>query len=364
MDRVVKYTSMAQRAASSYLRFLTDTAGILPEGCPPEQRETLLVSRRDLHGFFQAFYSALYAHPDHFGLPLVEDDSYVEGEPNGTAHKAELNRKLKKPRELIAAGLDFVMEAGLLGKLDGEALVFEIHEKPSRSLQTFFKALETAGLKIVDSDDTIKLSSTSFPAMMPALQALAQACAGYPEARLGAFHFARCDFRALQPGFIPNPLDLYRCSSPEDYECAATLHNYFIGKHYRANVTISSMAAWLVQYQGKRQIKATPFFQVEYQERYRNPFTLSIKPASTPRILALIFNQSQMLQEDFFRRVYRCQGARCNWCKNNKTLGPTSLEYKGQPVTVCWYANPAVTVDKNTIALVEEYEQMHAGLDA
>jgi hypothetical protein len=359
MERVDAYSSIAQRAASSYLRSLVSDEAAAPEGPAdgPAQRE--------LRAFFLAFYTALFEHPDQFGLPLVADDSFVEGEPDGTEHKAELNRKLKKPRELISAGLDFLMSAGCDGQVEGQALVLAAETtaklKKSHSLQAFLKGLEAAGL-LVEVDGAARLSNPRFPRMAPALQALARACAAFPQANLGAFHFARCDFRALNPGFTPDPLDLYRIFPPADFARVSELHAYFTARQYQASVAIHSISAWLVQYQGSRQIKATPLFQVEYQERFRDPVILGIKPASTNRIAHLIPEQSQALQDDFFSRVYMCRGSECRWCRNNKTLGPTPMERNGRPVVLCWYSNPTIKSDDSTVALIEEYAEMHAKL--
>jgi hypothetical protein len=353
MEHIEKYMSMAHRAASSYLRSLAESGEAEPE-------------QRDLRGFFQAFYTALYEHPEQFGLPLVEDDSFVEGEPGGTAHKAELNKKLKKPHDLIATGLDFLMACGCEGHLEGGVLVTgaEIAErvKKSRSLRTFLQGIEAAGLQVVTAGDSVRLDNPRFTAMMPALQTLARACAAYPNVKLGTFHFARCDFRALRPGFMPDPLDLYKIFPPDEFARVATLHEYFIARKYQTILAISGVSTWMVQYQGKRQVKATPLFQVEYQERYRNPVVLFIKPASVTRIASLIPHQSQILQNDFFNRANYCRGSECDWCKSKTNLGPTAMQRDGQPVVVCWYTNPAVVADEHTVALVEEYAEMHEAL--
>lgn len=353
MESIEKYTSIAQRAASSYLRSLAEGGELEPE-------------QLDLRNFFRAFYTALYEHPEQFGLPLVEDDSFVEGEPGGTQHKAELNKKLKKPRDLIAAGLDFLMASGCDGHLEGMTLVVgaDIAErvKKSRSLHAFLQGLEAAGLQVVTAGDSLRLDNPRFTAMMPALQTLARACAIYPDVKLGTFHFARCDFRALRPGFVPDPLDLYKTFPPDEFARVAALHEYFITRKYQPILAISGVSTWMVQYQGKRQMKATPLFQVEYQERYRNPVVLFIKPASVTRIAPLIPHQSQILQRDFFNRANYCRGSECDWCKSKTNLGPTAMQRDGQPVVVCWYTNPTVVADEHTVALITEYTEMHEAL--
>ena len=198
----------------------------------------------------------------------------MEGEANGTAHKAELNKKRKKPQDLIMAGLDFLMSAGCSGQLEGQALALDEESaarvKKVRSLRTFIQGLSAAGLQLVEEGGVLRLENPTYLAMMPALKGLANACSLVPDPRLGVFHFARCDFRALQPGFIPDPLDLYKAFSSADYERVAELHQYFSGKNYQSIVEIAGVNAWTVKYQGCRKIKATPFFQVDYQERCRD----------------------------------------------------------------------------------------------
>jgi hypothetical protein len=90
---------------------------------------------------------------------------------------------------------------------------------------------------------------------------------------------------------------------------------------------------------------------------------MQIKCASTARIAELLPKQSALLQEDFQRRVNECRGDECGWCRNNKTLGPSVLEFGGEFRTVCWYTNPDIRVfDEHTVELIEQYERMHAGL--
>ena len=234
--------------------------------------------------------------------------------------------------------------------------------KKVRSLRIFLQGLSAAGLQLVEVGGSLRLENPTYPAMMPALKALAQACAVYPNTRLGAFHFARCDFRALQPGYIPDPLDLYRIFPAADYERAAALHEYFTDKKYQAIVEIAGVYGWTVKYQGSRKIKATPFFQVDYQERCRDLVQLQLKSASTTRIAPLIPNQSQALQDDFFRRAFKCRGDECGWCRNKTSLGPTTMMHNGQPEVLCWYTYSAISADENLMPLVKEYAEMHEEL--
>lgn len=362
MDYLEQYSSLAQRAAASYLRLLVNY-----DALALEQAGEVREQQRDLWGFFKAFYVALYERPDQFGLPILPDDSFVPGEPNGTERKAELNRKLKRPRELIGNALAFLMLVGRDGRLEGSELVGGEDAAQSlkkiRGLRAFLQALSAAGLAVQESAGSVRLADPRFPAMMPALQALAKACAGMEDAKLGAVHFARCDFRALQPGYQLDALDLYRTLPAKDFTQLRELHEYFIEKNYKVIVVINSMFTWMVQYQGKRQVKSTPLFQVEYQERHRDPTLMFIKPASVQRIAPLVPQQSRQLQDDFFARANYCPGKeKCGWCETHPNLGPTSMKRDGKPVVVCWYINPDIDRDEHTVDLVKEYAEMHAAL--
>ncbi len=223
--------------------------------------------------------------------------------------------------------------------------------------------MKSAGLLISETDGKATLSSARFPAMLPALKTLAARCAQNPDPKLGKFNFARCDFKALAADYSPQVMDLYRVFSASDYAILSRLHAFFTEMGYQPLVRIYGIFSWEVKYQGKRQIKATPLFQVEYSERYKNPFRLHVKCASTNRIAALIPRQPRSLQEDFFKRANRCNGDKCGWCKNRPNLGPTVLEHDGSPVTLCWYTNPDVRViDEDTVDLMKQYAWMHEEL--
>jgi hypothetical protein len=118
-----------------------------------------------------------------------------------------------------------------------------------------------------------------------------------------------------------------------------------------------------VKYQGDRKIKATPLYPVDYDDRYLRPLRMQIKCVSSARLVDLMPSQSQLLQDDFSRRVNVCRADECNWCQNQKALGPSELVYNGESRTVCWYTNPDVReFDENTVELIQQYEQLHAGL--
>jgi len=354
------YPTISHRVAAGYLKFLVS----YPSG--GAQRDEDERARLDLHGFFSAFYEKLYQQPDLFGLPLKEDDCIEEDEPHQKEKKQEVTAKLRKPKEMVAHGLDFLARAGTDGQLVGDDLVLDQGSqliKQTKVGRKFLQGLESAGLAVVFENDRVTLQNRRFPAMMLALQALANACTQYPRQQENQFYFARCDFRALEPGYCPEAMDLYRESAGEDLPRLTTLHEFFTGQGYRTLRGVSEPFFWIVQYQGDRKIKSTPLLQVEYQERYRNPLRVSIKCASTGRIAALLPHQSQALQDDFMRRANLCRGDECGWCRNNKNLGPTEVQYKGEEKTLCWYSYPDVRrFDDRSVELIQEYALMHAEL--
>jgi hypothetical protein len=360
MESQATFPTISHRVASGYLKFLA--------GCGAGQGQAAVDgSKLDLHSFFKAFYEKLYQQPDLFGLPLREDDCIEEGEPHEKERKQEVTARLKAPKEMVASGLDFLAGAGIQGQLVGDDLVVEQGAaliKQTKVKRKFLQGLESAGLAVLADNDRVTLRNSQFPAMLPALQALARACAQYPRQQENQFHFARCDFRVLdQPGYCPEAMQLYRESAGEDLDRLTALHEYFTGLGYRTITGISEPFFWIVQYQGNRKVKATPLLQVEYQDRYCKPLRVQIKCASTGRIAALLPHQSQALQDDFMRRAFPCRGDECGWCRNNKNLGPTVVTYQGEEKTLCWYSFPEVHgFDDRSVDLLEEYARMHEQL--
>jgi hypothetical protein len=350
------YANISQRAASSYVKSLAPFIEV------PVNGNEMAQSQRELHAFFTSFYRELFARPELFGLPLGEDLSIGEHEPDQKEKKQQVKRLLDKPKASIAAGLDFLLLAGLGGKMDGDALVLTGYGaivKQSKVGSKFLKGFESLGMVISLSDDTARFKNVEFSHMLPALQELASACAAFESERLGKFQFARCDFQALKT-CQPQAADLYRFLDGEEHVKVMELHEYFSARNYKALSEAAGPAAWSVKYQGDRKIKATPLFQVDYDARL---LRLQIKCVSTQRIAELLPRQPQSLQDDFMQRANVCRKEECNWCRNQKTLGPSDVLYNGEWRTLCWYSNPDIhELNAETVKLIQQYEQMHASL--
>ena len=355
------FANYTQRAVSPFVKLLTNFHSVPYQG----ESATREQEQRDLYAFFQAFYADLYTRPELFGLPVNPDDSIAEGEPDEKDKKQAVKRLLDKPRNLIMAWLDFLTQAGIQGSLDGKALRLDNGPALLKEYKVGKKTLaglEHTGLAIAVSGAQAVLASSRFAAMMPALQVLAKHCAAYRDPWMGKFLFASCNFRALD-GYKPQVGDFYRAFDGSQIQMVTELHDYFASKGYKAEIGVHAPFAWVVKYQGDRKIKATPLYQVEYDDRYARPLRMSIKCVSTARLADLLPNQSQLLQADFARRVTTCRGDACGWCRNQKTLGPATMEILGEPRSVCWYTTPDVRkFDENTVELIQEYEQMHARL--
>lgn len=355
------FKTISQRAVSSYQKLLSDASLAPYEGESTPSGQALL----DLHTFFQSFYTRIFDEPTGFGLPVSDDAFIMENEPNEKDRKQEVKRLLDKPRKRIAAGLDFLFKVGLQGKLEGGALRLEGY--PTLLKQTgvdkkFFAGLEGLGLNIACSGDQAVVTSSHAASMIPALQALAAHCAEYSDENEGMFLFACCDFRSLG-GYPLQASDLYRAFENTDRQRLTELHAYFLDKNYKSELDVHAPFAWNVKYQGDRKIKATPLFQVDYDDRYERPLRLQIKCASTARLAALLPLQSQLLQQDFARRVNNCRGDDCGWCRNQKTLGPAEIVIQGVTRKVCWYTNPDIReFNEDTVELIHQYEQLHAQL--
>lgn len=351
------YASISQRAASSYRKTLAEfhpCAGM---------DETTEISQRDLHAFFERFYEDVFVGPLAFGMPSGEDQYIAEDELNEKDKKQAVMQKLKKPREMIIQGLDFLMLAGVCGRLKEWALILDDYPatiKDSAIKPKFLKGLGSSGLMITLSGDQAVLTSPQFPAMLPALKTLALGCAAFKAERIGKFHFARCDFRALDPHYEPDVLELYQLFRLEEFERLSRLHTFFSAKGYKTSLDVGGPFAWTVKYQGNRKIKASPFFQVTFEERYENPLRPQIKCVSTNRLAELLPQQPQALWDDFMGRVYPCQGDKCGWCRNQKALGPSVIEYNGETRTVCWFSNGDIrALDENAVGLIQQYARLH-----
>jgi hypothetical protein len=362
------FESISQRVVFSYIRSLSTCTAVMPVGMLPDHALEVEASQRDLHRFFQELYQALFDQPDVFGLPPGMDEplSYDDSERGKKLPK--INRALDARRKRINQGLDFLRAAGQEGLLQGGNLVFDQEAysgliKAAKIGQKFLQGLEGAGLTVNKTSTHVVLSNPRFPGMMPALKMLSHACQQYESENIRQFHFARCDFRALEPGYSVQAMDLFSIFSAQVFERLEALHEFMISMNYKPNCNIYGIFAWEVKYQGDRKIKGSPLFQVEYQERFQNPLRLYIKCASANRIAALIPNQPRLLQEDFHQRAFRCRGSECNWCKDRKGIGPGLLVYEDTRTPICWYVPPDIPqLSDSAIELIKQYVHLHEAL--
>lgn len=353
------YQNISQRVVFSYRSSLS-------QWFDQAQEDALGDSQRELHSFFRDLYDCMFYQPELFGMPVTEDCCINDNEPNEKDKKQAVKAALKKPKDIATQGMDFLYLAGKEGQLDGQDLVLPLETcaayiKRSKSSKKFLQGLEGVGLAVTTAANCVVLHNDRYPKMMLALKILAEGCARYTgeNERLGSFLFARCDFRA-DGVYRPDAMELYRIFTPAELEHITQLHDYFMQRGFTLEYQISDIFSWEVKYQGNKKIKATPLFQIEYQDRYRTVLRMQIKCASTNRIAELIPNQPRMLQDDFFRRVFRCKGDDCGWCRNQKTLGPSVIMRDGTPETVCWYSFSDVHgIDAETVTLIEQYAAMH-----
>jgi hypothetical protein len=352
------FENISQRVVYSYIRSLATA----------QQGQAHEAAQRDLHAFFELLYAEMYRRPGLFGLPTAKDAWVQEGEPDHKQKLIEVNRLIDRPRKLIDSGLSYLSEIGRVCRLEGEqawvggedyaALLAGAKVKPA-----FLQGLECVGLTAELVDGAMRVSNERFPHMLLALKALASACQAVDPPSLGRFHFARCDFRTMEKLYSPDALDLYNVFPAECRQYLTSLHHYMTGMGYKPVLNLYGIHAWEVKYQGNRKIKATPLFQVDFQERFLFPLLVFIKCASANRLVEMMPQQSQMLQEDFYHRTTMCQESRCDWCKNRKNLGPSLLKFMDQEKTVCWYVLPDISeLNRATSELIKEYVQLHESL--
>jgi hypothetical protein len=226
------------------------------------------------------------------------------------------------------------------------------------------QAMQQLGLTATEGDEAVTIYNPQYPNMMLALKTLADACLQRDDVKMAKFLFASCDFRALDPGYAPDVVEML-CTvlSPAEGQHAAKLHHLLSEMAYKPTLEISGPSEWRIQYQGHRKIKATPFFEFEYDERLKSQRVMRVKCASTNRLVPLIAQQPDLLQQDFFRYAHACGAPKCSWCKTRKALGPSVIERAGEERTICWWMQRRFTaVDDEAVNLVKHYALLHEAL--
>jgi len=350
------YTSLEQRVAATFYY------GFFPI-------EPVDASQVDLQSFFTILSRELYENTDRFGIKFQVDEFCIEQEANGKDHKQALNRKISKSQPLIRQTLEVLQYLAANGTIVDDRLVMEMDDflaerYQSPRLRFFFAAMAELGFHLIDGGELVTFHSETTSAMLPALQALARACATHEDRQIGAFNFWHCDLRALDtPNYVPPVEDLLSLFMEEDIPRLMELHRYFIDRGFHTITTIYNPTNWNINYQGRQKVKPTPLYKVTFEDRYINPLHVYIKPATMSSLIPLLPQQSLALQEDYFARAVDCRGAECGHCKNLKSVGPILLNVKGESRTVCRYVDNSVYPFTNeSIPLIKEYEQMHEQL--
>jgi hypothetical protein len=327
-------------------------------------------SQAQLDAFFRAFYQSVHDHPEWFGLPLTADVHMDIGDSK--EQKRDVTKTVKKARDKLRMGVEYLSHIaqqgtcteGQLRLAQGDYASF--FAKSPRVKQKLVRGMGEVGLVVTEQDGAMLIGNSQHPHMMLALKTLAEACAKRDDTKLGAFLFARCDLRALDAEFEPDALDLLRTAlSPTEFQRAVELHRSLAEMVYVPALDIDGVHGWRIQYQGKRAIKTTPFFEFEYDERQKHQLLMRVKCASTNRLVSLLDQQPACLQQDFFQYAHNCGAPKCSWCKTRKSLGPSVLEQDGTRKTICWWMQRHFTeMDSQTVDLVKQYAQLHEALAA
>ena len=362
------FETVTQRVVFSYQRQMPGFAPRLPESLSPGERDEMRLSQQDLDAFFRALYQCAYDRPETFGLPVIDDVCIEPGA--GKEQKQVVTKTVKKARDKMVTAVDYLYHVGRHGKCAADRLLLSQEDytafftKRPRVKRKLVQGMQVVGLTVSEQEDAVLIGNTTYPHMMPALRALAQACAQRDDRRLAALLFARCDLRALDAGFEPDLLDMLQTVlAPTEYDRAVGLHNALAEMDYKASLSIGGVHNWRVQYQGKRAVKSTAFFEYEYDEREKRPLRTTVKCAATNRLVPLLPDQSARLQQDFFRHAHSCGAPKCSWCKTRKGLNPSVLQVDGEKRTICWWMQRHfVELDEEAIELVRQYAQLHEAL--
>ena len=146
------FENISQRVVFSYRRQLSEFVPVIPECLSPSEQHDMQVSQVELQAFFRAFYECVYDHPEMFGLSLTEDVYIDEGD--GKEKKQVIGRIIKKPREKMAYGIDYLYLVGKRGvsvnrrlRLDKEEYASFFAKSP-RVKRKFLKGMEEVGLTV------------------------------------------------------------------------------------------------------------------------------------------------------------------------------------------------------------------------
>jgi hypothetical protein len=361
------YDNISQRAVATLGKGLSTLEPVLTDqsGAAGQQEVT---AQRSLHQFLAALYAAMYEQPERFGMPTAPDDG-LSSEREGKERKQEVTKKIKRPQEILDLTIELLQELGCRGQTVGDALVMDeeayraLFAAKGKTKKAILAGMGEVGLSAQAANGAVTICNPRYPQMMPALKAMAQQCAEDGDEKWGKSAFARCDFRALLPGYQPDPLSLLGYFPPEDRDKAIELHRYLLDTGHQALCRAYNPHGWDIQYQGPRKVKGSPLVQIDYSERHKNPMRVQIKCASADRLIPSFCEQPPAVQADFRSRVNRCGGASCGWCKDKKGLGPSVLEYGGEKLTICWYTRPDVDqLTDETLEVLRGYVRWHQRL--
>jgi hypothetical protein len=356
------FDNISQRVAYSYLRQLPH---FTPANSYSDDNHNMQISQKELHDFFREFYQQVFDYQDLFGLPVKPDAYMIPG--YSKEEKQAVAKQYKKPRVTIQYGIDFLYLAGKQGELINGDIHLDRHNyeiffvKSPRVKRKFLKGMESAGLTLSEQDDLVVIRNPQYPDMMPALKTLTDACSKYDDTKMRMLLFSRCDFRVLEEGFQPGVMETIQTVIPShDYEHASEINNTLGEMSYVPTINIGSVHEWKIQYQGNRKIKSTPFFEFEYDERQQEQFSMRVKCASTNRLVPLLTDQPDSLQEDFFHHAHSCAGDSCGWCYTRKSLEPSFIEFNGEERTICWWMQRHFTeINSEMIYLIKQYGMLH-----
>lgn len=178
------------------------TIGTVPDSASSERAE------RDLYGFIRDLYADVYASPDAYGVPNFP---FYPALIKETVGDTEVFRKaVLSVRRILCDGIiDFLLQLGLMGHVDGREMtveraeyerLLEAKQKKCKSL-VFLRALdERLGLH-PECTEQVTFKNIKYPAMFQGLSLLGKACAS--DKKYGEYIFRRCDFRGIAPGYAP-----------------------------------------------------------------------------------------------------------------------------------------------------------------
>lgn len=196
----------------------------------PAEWEALTGSCRDYAAYVRTLLGDMYQEPDSYGMRPGAMEQFLDGKKINRFQRicpAKVDALRSELHDSVYQYFRYLLALGTAGEVEGQRLVIPAAEykkirlrfdkscNPKRKIadnripyQTRLAALERTGLFIIEQEGAAIVSSKSYPAMLPAMQALAKSAGNVKT--FGKQGFYNCEFRQLFHRYTPQYEDVMR----------------------------------------------------------------------------------------------------------------------------------------------------------